>query len=182
MAPLVRPLTESDFVELFGELARELAAQREVTTIVLAGGAYMTFLHLRDATADADAISRLPLFVKEAAAAVATRHRLRSTWLNDSAIAFAPSGAPAKPAYTFFEDRFLRVVGPHPDVVFLMKIAASRATTNDRADAIALWSRCSFQSAQEAVDAFHSAFPDEEPDPYLVDFVAEIAAKGEPRP
>jgi len=40
---------------------------------------------------------------------------------------------------------------------------------------IALWPRCGFTDAQAAVDAFYLAYPFEEHDPYLVDYVQQIA-------
>ena len=62
--------------------------------------------------------------------------------------------------------------------VFLMKIAASRTATSDRADAVALWSLCTFPSPQAAVDRFYEAYPHEEFDPFLVDYVSEIDLHG----
>lgn len=175
MPPLDRPIHEAEFVALFHDLAGELRARGVTETIVLAGGAYMTFLKLREATADADSITILSGQVKEAAAAVADRHGLKPTWLNDNAAAFAPPGAAAQPTYTFFDDESLRIEGPHPDTVFLMKVAASRSATSDRSDAIALWRSCTFESTQAVVDRFYEAYPHEEFDPFFLDFVAGIA-------
>ncbi len=54
-----------------------------------------------------------------------------------------------------------------------MKLLAARAPDHD--DMIALWPRCGFTDAQSAVDAFYLAYPFEEHDPYLVDYVQQIA-------
>jgi hypothetical protein len=57
--------------------------------------------------------------------------------------------------------------------VFLMKLLAARARDHD--DMITLWPHGEFADAQAAVDAFYAAYPFEERDPYLVDYVQQIA-------
>jgi hypothetical protein len=54
-----------------------------------------------------------------------------------------------------------------------MKLLAGRAPDHD--DMIVLWPRCRFGSAQAAVAAYYSAYPFEEHDPYLVDYVQQVA-------
>jgi hypothetical protein len=46
------------------------------------------------------------------------------------------------------EHRALRVLGPPPDFIFLMKLYAARAPDYD--DLVALWPYCSFGTADEA--------------------------------
>lgn len=123
----------------------------------------------------------LPMHVKEAAAAVAQRRHLQPSWLNDRASAWAPPGAETHDSYTFFEDAALRVSGPHPDAVFLMKINAVRPATEDYADAVRLWPLTTFATPRTATDAFLDAYPHEEFDPHLVDLIADIAALAERR-
>ena len=66
----------------------------------------------------------------------------------------------------------LTVLGPPPGQVFLMKLLAGRAPDHD--DMIALWPTCGFADAQEAVAAYYAAYPFEEHDPHLVDYVQQI--------
>ncbi|MDX6251759.1 MAG: hypothetical protein QOF10_5119 [Kribbellaceae bacterium] len=47
--------------------------------------------------------------------------------------------------------------------------------TADHDDMVALWPSCRFVDAQSAVDAYYVAYPFEEHDPYLVDYVQQIA-------
>jgi hypothetical protein len=73
-----------------------------------------------------------------------------------------------------YESPQLRVLGPPPDVVFLMKLSAARTT--DHRDMAVLWPKCSFSSPEAAVAAFYDAYPLEEPDKNLERFVADIVA------
>src|SRR5690606_38261670 len=119
-----RPLQRHEFDSLFQDLADGLRARGVTASIVLAGGAYLTCLGLRSSTVDADSMYVLPMYVQAAAAALAQRRRVQRSWLNDRARAGARRGAETHVSYTFFEDAALRVSGPHPDAVFLMKINA----------------------------------------------------------
>ena len=65
------------------------------------------------------------------------------------------------------------VVVPSADVVFLMKLNASRGPV-DRHDMVALWQLCTFATPQATVDAFYSAYPMEPVDEYLGGYVADI--------
>jgi hypothetical protein len=75
---------------------------------------------------------------------------------------------------------YLGEVGEDPSQVFLMKLLAGRAPDHD--DMVALWALCDFGDAQAAVDAYHLAYPFEESDPYLVDYVQQIADLAAPQP
>ncbi len=63
-------------------------------------------------------------------------------------------------------------MGPPPDQVFLMKLSAARAP--DFSDMVALWPRCSFRDSGEVVNQFYGAYPNEEPDPHLGDYVQTV--------
>jgi hypothetical protein len=54
-----------------------------------------------------------------------------------------------------------------------MKLLAGRAPDHD--DMTVLWPASGFSDAQAAVDAYYLAYPFEEHDPYLVDYVQQIA-------
>ncbi len=64
------------------------------------------------------------------------------------------------------------VLGASFDQVFIMKVHAGRATDAD--DLEALWPRCSFETPDEAAVAYRAAYPHEEPDPHLADWLATI--------
>ena len=63
---------------------------------------------------------------------------------------------------------------PSVDDVLLMKIAAGNRTPNDQRDLCALWPEASFASPSAAAEAFAAAYPLEDPDPYLADWIAQI--------
>jgi len=57
----------------------------------------------------------------------------------------------------FYEHARLRVLGPPPGCVFLMKLYAAREPEYD--DLVALWPRCNFTSLSDAADRFTVAYP-----------------------
>ncbi|GAA1581617.1 hypothetical protein GCM10009804_42800 [Kribbella hippodromi] len=84
-----------------------------------------------------------------------------------------PAGLDLDNCEVVYEHSNLTVLCPPAQQIFLMKLLASRAPDHD--DMIVLWPRCGFENAQAAVDAYHLAYPFEEHDPYLVDYVQQIA-------
>jgi hypothetical protein len=153
-----------------GDALRELRTNR---TVVAVGGGYMMWLGLRDATRDLDAISTVDSHLKTIVAAVAAEHDLQPDWLNSNARAFAPAGLSEANCTVLFAHGGLKVLGPTADWVFLMKLNAARPL--DQQDMIGLWPIAGFSSAAEAVTRFYDAYPMEEPDEFLVDFVEQIA-------
>lgn len=131
----------------------------------------MALRHLRETTEDVDSVRRLEPRLREAAARVAVARDLAPDWLNDHAVAFAPTGL--KVTDTVFESDTLTVWLPWHDDIFLMKLAAGRE--QDRIDMIALWPFCSFGSAAAAVGAFNERIPMADDDPHLVEYVAGVA-------
>ncbi|MFC9691932.1 DUF6036 family nucleotidyltransferase [Kribbella sp. NPDC056951] len=164
---------KDDIVNHLSEVSDELAERDAVCTMVIVGGSYLALVDLRESTADVDSLTRLSDEMKSAVRRVADRHGLRPNWLNDSAAMFAPAGLRADDCEVRFQTSHLTVLAPPPDLVFLMKLLAARAPDHD--DMVALWPRCAFPDAQAAVDTFYAAYPFEEHDPYLVDYVQQIA-------
>ena len=78
------------------------------------------------------------------------------------------SGNPSR-----FDLPSLRVLGPPPDCIFLMKLYAGRAPDFD--DMVTLWPLCTFASASEAAERFVTAYPQAPPDPDLIPYITEIA-------
>jgi hypothetical protein len=56
-----------------------------------------------------------------------------------------------------------------------MKLFAARSPDYD--DMVALWSRCDFASADEAVAFYREAYPNAPDDTYLVSYVETIATE-----
>jgi len=166
-------LGKAEILEFIGEVADELELRDLTCTLVVVGGSYMALHDLRDSTADVDSVTRFGKGLKEVVRTVADRHGLRVDWLNDKAAMFAPTGLRIEDCHLVYEHSRLTVLGPPPDQVFLMKLLAGRAPDHD--DMVALWPACTFADAQTAVDKYHAAYPFEEHDPYLVDYVQQIA-------
>ena len=67
------------------------------------------------------------------------------------------------------------VLGAPLRQVFVMKLFAARARTRDHDDLVALWPRCGFASAEEAVELYRAAYPHEAEDPHLVEYVRGLS-------
>lgn len=100
------------------------------------------------------------------------------------AAGYRPGGFDPTTCEVILERDNLIVLGAPANQVFLMKLNAARAV--DTADLRAIWPRCSFESPTTAVEAFHRAYPMEEHDEYLADFIRSIvgdeSADGAPEP
>lgn len=108
-------------------------------TVVIAGGSFLALNGWRaDGTRDVDAVTRLDEAVKAAAAEVARVYGFSVDWLNDRALPFVPATFEIERCAVLVEHEGPRVLGPPPDVVLLMKLAAARPG-QDRIDMIALW-------------------------------------------
>ena len=68
------------------------------------------------------------------------------------------------------------VLGAPLKQIFVMKLFAGRSEDYD--DLLAIWSDCGFSNPEEAVQLFREAYPREDQDPYLVDFVRQIQTSG----
>lgn len=166
------PVTGPMLLAYLGEVAEELPADGADRQIVVVGGARLAWLGLRDATRDVDSIVPLDDETAAAAATVGRRHGLGPTWLNSAAAAFIPAGGGGAHSEVILEHPRLRVIGASIDQVLLMKVFAGRAT--DTPDIRRLWPLSSFRSPEQFVVAFEEAYPHEEPDPHLGDWVARI--------
>jgi hypothetical protein len=170
--PLPGVLGKSEILDYLSEVADELADRGRSARLVVVGGSYLALHDLRESTMDVDTITRLEAELTAVIATVADRHDLRADWLNDNAAAFSPIGLRIEDCQLLFEHEYLTVLGPPAAQIFLMKLLAGRAPDHD--DMVALWASCDFASAQAAVDAYYLAYPFEELDPYLVDYVQQI--------
>lgn len=167
-----QPLRADTIRRYLDEVAAELPADGPQRTLIVVGGALLALLGLRDATRDVDTIERLDHIARAAIERVASRHGLAPRWLNDSAAAFRPASFDPAACEMLIDHPSLRVLGAPADQLFLMKLNAARAV--DTADLAAIWPLCTFSSPEEAVAAFYEAYPLEEPDEHLADFIRSI--------
>lgn len=147
-------------------------------TIVLVGGSLLAVRGLRDSTRDADSVESLSPVVLTAARAVAARHDMASTWLNDRAAMFRPAGLHADECTPVLETSRLLVLEPPLRYVFAMKLFAARAT--DVADLRRLWPHAGFRTAADAITFYEACYPIAEPDRYLADFLTEHVMNEDP--
>lgn len=143
-------------------------------TIILVGGSFMAVRDLRESTTDVDSMSALDDELRFAIASVAETRGWDVDWLNDHAKGYRPATFELDQCEIVYQHERLSVVVPPDDIVFLMKLQASRP--QDRADLIRLWPRCTFSSPEDAAEQHRAAYPWEEPDPYLAGHVARLAA------
>jgi Nucleotidyltransferase of unknown function (DUF6036) len=178
----------SDFLFNREEILASLHALSEVLeqrgsgpqTVVVVGGSFVTLQGMRtEGTRDIDTANRLPDVLKDAAAEVAQRRGYRADWLNDRAVPFVPSEFSIDQCSVLMETGPLRVLTPPPETVFLMKLQASRS--RDQEDLIALWRECSFESFEAVVDQYQTAYPLATQDPYLINYVRDIAERSKSR-
>jgi len=169
-------LDRDEIVDSLRDVAGLLATwlpDEEPTVLIVVGGSYMALRGLRLATADVDTVTRLQVTVRDAVNVVARRRHLRPNWLNDYAQPFTPVGLRLDMCDVLLDLPSLRVLGPPPDCIFLMKLYAGRAP--DFEDMVTLWPLCTFASASEAAERFVAAYPQAPPDPDLIPYITEIA-------
>jgi len=141
--------------------------------LIVVGGSFMALHGLRDSTHDIDTVNRISASIRAAADEVARARGFEPDWLNDRAAGFAPFGLDEDECELLYEYRRLRVLGPPPDYVFLMKLYAARGGP-DHDDMVALWPLCSFASADDAATRFAAAYPHAPSDPHLAEYITEI--------
>ena len=170
-----QPLQRSDLEQLINEVGDVLAAQQaDHRAIVVVGGSYLALRGLRDATRDVDVITVLDDELRQAIETVAERHDLSLAWINANARPFAPQGLDMTSCTVLVEHPAITVLGPPARWVFLMKLYAARPGA-DHHDMVALWAHTDFVGPDDAVEAFYEAYPLEEFDPHLIDYVTNIA-------
>ena len=117
-------LTKADILRLFELLEAELAAQNSLGELYVVGGAVMCLvLDARDTTRDVNALFKPTKLIREAAARVAARANVPSTWLNDAVKGFL---SPRGTFVPYLERPHLRVYVAEPHYLLAMKCAAMR--------------------------------------------------------
>jgi hypothetical protein len=117
-------LTQTDLRKLFELLNEELGRVQTQGELFLVGGAVMCLAFAaRPSTQDVDAVFRPPTQVREAAARVATRAKVKADWLNDAVKGFMSSRGDFAP---FLELEHLRIMIAQPEYLLAMKCLALR--------------------------------------------------------
>lgn len=173
-----RPLRWAEIESYLCEVGDELNARGVARTIIVVGGAYVAHRGVRTTTTDVDALYEIDEELRSAVATVAVRHDLEADWLNDRARPWRPATFDLAGCEVALTHGGLTVLLPPVDVVVLMKIAVGGRTPNDALDLRALWPSSTFSSPHDAVAAFYIAYPHEEDDAHLHDWIASVIGNG----
>jgi hypothetical protein len=123
-------LTVHDIERLFALLNDELASADTHAELYLVGGAAMCLaLGARGATRDVDAYFKPSTIVREAAARVALRTGLPTTWLNDAVKAYLGDKGRFAP---WWSGSHVEVFVAEPDYLLAMKCMAMRIGADSR--------------------------------------------------
>jgi hypothetical protein len=155
----VMALTQADLRRLFELLNQELGRSETQGELFLVGGAVMCLAYAaRPSTQDVDALFRPPTQVREAAARVATRARVKADWLNDAVKGFMSSRGDFAP---FLELDHLRIMVAQPEYMLAMKCLALRigAEFHDEDDVRFLLRLLEIRSYEKAVAIITKYYP-----------------------
>jgi hypothetical protein len=152
-------LTQADLRRLFELLDEELGRSGTQGELFLVGGAVMCLAYAtRPSTQDVDALFRPPARVREAAARVATRAKVKADWLNDAVKGFMSSRGDFAPYLTLDH---LRVMLAQPGYLLAMKCLAMRigAEFHDEDDVRFLLRLLEIRSYDKAVAIITKYYP-----------------------
>jgi hypothetical protein len=152
-------LTQADLRRLFELLNEELRRSGIDGELFLVGGAVMCLAYAaRPSTQDVDAVFRPPIPLREAAARVATRAKLKADWLNDGVKGFLSAQGDFAP---FLELDHLRIMVAQPEYLLAMKCLAMRigAEFHDEDDVRYLLRLLEVASYQQALTIIAKYYP-----------------------
>jgi hypothetical protein len=152
-------LTQTDLRRLFELLNRELGRSETQGELFLVGGAVMCLAYAaRPSTQEVDAVFRPPTQVREAAARVAVRAKVKADWLNDAVKSFMSSRGDFVP---FLELDHLRIMMARPEYLLAMKCLAMRigAEFHDEDDVRYLLRLLEIRTYEKAVTIITKYYP-----------------------
>jgi len=152
-------LTQVDLRRLFELLNEELRRSGIDGELFLVGGAVMCLAYAaRPSTQDVEAVFRPPIPVREAAARVATRAKLKADWLNDGVKGFLSAQGDFAP---YLELDHLRIMVAQPEYLLAMKCLAMRIGPefHDEDDVRYLLRLLEVNSYQDALDIIAKYYP-----------------------
>jgi hypothetical protein len=152
-------LTQNDLRRLFELLNDELRRSGTRGELFLVGGAVMCLAYAaRPSTQDVDALFRPPAQVREAAARVAARAKVKADWLNDGVKGFVSAQGEFAP---FLELDHLRVMVALPEYLLAMKCLAMRigAEFHDEDDVRYLLRHLDIRTHDEALAVITKYYP-----------------------
>jgi hypothetical protein len=152
-------LTQSDLRRLFDLLNEELRRSGTQGELFLVGGAVMCLAYAaRPSTQDVAALFRPPTQVREAAARVAVRAKLKVDWLNDGVKGFLSAQGDFTP---YLELDHLRIMMAQPEYLLSMKCLAMRIGPefHDEDDVRYLLRLLEITSYQNAVTVISKYYP-----------------------
>jgi hypothetical protein len=153
------PLKQSDIRRLLDLLNEDLRKSNIKAELFLVGGAVMCLAYsARPSTQDIDAVFRPPAQVREAAARVAARARVKPDWLNDGVKGFMSAQGEFAP---FLELDHLRVMVAQPEYLLAMKCLSMRigAEFHDEDDIRYLLRHLDIRSSQQAIAIVTKYYP-----------------------
>ncbi len=131
---------------------------------------------MRDSTEDIDSISTADDSLRDAIGEIVTERGLPRRWLNNHAYGFRPEGLSEEDCVVMLSGNGLVVLLPPPEWIFVMKLYAARV--GDYEGMIALWPSCAFDSPQQAVALYESAYPHAPGDPGLPGYISRNRQQG----
>jgi hypothetical protein len=152
-------LTQNDLRRLFELLNDELRSSGTRGELFLVGGAVMCLAYAaRPSTQDVDALFRPPAQVREAAARVAARAKVKADWLNDGVKGFVSAQGEFAP---FLELDHLRVMVALPEYLLAMKCLAMRigAEFHDEEDVRYLLRHLDLRTQDKALEVITKYYP-----------------------
>jgi len=172
-------LTQSDLRKLFELLNEELGRVQTQGELFLVGGAVMCLAFAaRPSTQDVDAVFRPPTQVREAAARVATRAKVKADWLNDAVKGFMSSRGDFAP---FLEFEHLRIMVVQPGYLLAMKCLALRigAEFHDEEDVRYLLRHLDIRTYDAAISIIKKYYPLDSFPQKTLDALAELLPRKE---
>lgn len=152
-------LSREDIIGGLKELAQDLISRGVTADIYIIGGAALVLRYFdRRLTSDVDLRSTNFEVLQPSAEAVALRHDWDSDWINNAATQFVPSLGKAVPWETIYSSQGVTFNVTIPEVMLVMKLAASR-TGRDDADIASLLAITGFKNEDELEELFEEYFP-----------------------